>query len=345
MISLACRYRPKTFDDICSQNYIKAILNKQLETNNLKHCYLFAGSSGTGKTTIARVFAKLINKGMGTPIEIDAASHNSVDDVRDITEGAKLRSIDSEYKVYIIDEVHSITSQGWQAFLKTIEEPPEKTIFMFCTTNPEKIPLTIQNRAMRFNLSKIPTAEIKKRLEFICKEEGITDRENCCDYIAKLANGGMRDAIAYLEKVSDYSKELSIQTTLDILGTYSYEDFLTLTNAIIDVDEKTVLAMLENIDSSGKDLKSFVDEYLKFILDLTRYSIFKDMSLTKLPLHLEEKVKFTVAFENNTAAFNLISNELLELKNLIRFDDNYILTIKAFFVRILCKVDNLWKKS
>lgn len=345
MQSLAVKYRPQTFDDVVSQNYIKAILNKQLETNNLKHCYLFAGSSGTGKTTIARVFAKLINKGMGSPIEIDAASHNSVDDVRDITEGAKLRSIDSEYRVYIIDEVHSITPQGWQAFLKTIEEPPEKTIFMFCTTNPEKIPLTIQNRVMRFNLSKIPTAEIKKRLEFICKEEGITDRENCCDYIAKLANGGMRDAIAYLEKVSDYSKELSIRTTLDILGTYSYEDFLTLTNAIIDGDERTVLVMLENIDNSGKDLKSFVDEYLKFILDLTRYSIFKDMSLTKLPLHLEEKVKFAVAFENNIVAFNLISNELLELKNLIRFDDNYILTIKAFFVRILSKVDNLWKRS
>lgn len=345
MQSLSVKYRPQTFDDLVSQKYVKEILTRQLQTNTVKHCYLFAGPSGVGKTTIARVFAKLINKGMGSPIEIDAASHNSVDDVRDITEGAKLRSIDSEYKIYIIDEVHSITSQGWQAFLKTIEEPPEKTIFMFCTTNPEKIPLTIQNRVMRFNLSKIPTAEIKKRLEFICKEEGITDKGNCCDYIAKLANGGMRDAIAYLEKVSDYSKELSIQTTLDILGTYSYENFLTLTNAIIDGDEKTVLVMLENIDNGGKDLKSFVDEYLKFILDLTRYSIFKDMSLTKLPLHLEEKVKFAVAFENNITAFNLISNELLELKNLIRFDDNYILTIKAFFIRILGKVDNLWKRS
>lgn len=345
MQSLAVKYRPQTFDEICSQSYIKEILIRQLEKNNVKHCYLFAGSSGTGKTTIARAFANLINKGKGTPIEIDAASHNSVDDVRDITEGAKLRSIDSEYKIYIIDEVHSITSQGWQAFLKTIEEPPEKTIFMFCTTNPEKIPLTIQNRVMRFNLSKIPTEDIKKRLEFICQKEGILDTENCCDYIAKLANGGMRDAIAYLEKISDYSKNLSIKTTLDILGTYSYEDFLSLTNAIIDVNEKDVLMMLESVDNSGKELKSFVDEYLKFILDLTRYSLFKDMSLTKLPLYLEEKVKFAVSFENNISAFNLISNELLELKNLIRFDDSYNLTIKAFFIRILNKVNSLWKRS
>ena len=345
MQSLAVKYRPKEFEEIVSQEYIKKILLKQLETNSIKHCYLFAGSSGTGKTTIARAFARLINKGKGDPIEIDAASHNSVDDVRDITEGAKLRSIDSEYKIYIIDEVHSITSQGWQAFLKTIEEPPEKTIFMFCTTNPEKIPLTIQNRVMRFNLSKIPTEDIKKRLEFICQKEGILDTENCCDYIAKLANGGMRDAIAYLEKISDYSKNLAIKTTLDILGTYSYEDFLSLTNAIIDVNEKDLLMMLESVDNSGKELKSFVDEYLKFILDLTRYSLFKDMSLTKLPSYLEEKVKFAVSFENNISAFNLISNELLELKNLIRFDDNYNLTIKAFFIRILNKVDSLWKKS
>lgn len=345
MKSLACLYRPKTFDDLVSQKYVKDILIRQVETNNIKNTYLFAGPSGVGKTTIARAFANLINKGKGTPIEIDAASHNSVDDVRDITEGAKLRSIDSEYKIYIIDEVHSITSQGWQAFLKTIEEPPEKTIFMFCTTNPEKIPLTIQNRVMRFNLSKIPTEDIKKRLEFICRKEGILDTENCCDYIAKLANGGMRDAIAYLEKISDYSKNLSIKTTLDILGTYSYEDFLSLTNSIIDVNEKDVLMMLEGVDNSGKELKSFVDEYLKFILDLTRYSLFKDMSLTKLPLYLEEKVKFAVSFENNISAFNLISNELLELKNLIRFDDSYNLTIKAFFIRILNKVDSLWKRS
>ena len=103
--------------------------------------------------------------------------------------------------------------------------------------------------------------------------------------------------------------------------------------------------MLESVDNSGKELKSFVDEYLKFILDLTRYSLFKDMSLTKLPLYLEEKVKFAVSFENNISAFNLISNELLELKNLIRFDDSYNLTIKAFFIRILNKVDALWKRS
>ena len=343
MQSLAVKYRPKTFDEIVSQKYIKDILLKQLETNNLKNCYLFAGASGVGKTSIARAFATLINKGKGLPIEIDAASHNSVDDVRDIIEGAKLRSIDSEYKVYVIDEVQSITIQGWQAFLKTLEEPPEKTIFMFCTTNPEKIPLTIQNRVMRFNLNKVSTKEIKERLEYICQQENISDNENCCDYIAKLANGGMRDAIAYLEKVTDYSKELTIENTLNILGSYSYDDFLELTNAVIDGDQAKVLNIIETLDNNGKNLKNFVDEYMKFVLDLNKYSLFKDISMTTFPISLEDKVKYAISFDKNIDAFNLIIDSLLELKQVIRYDDTYGLTIKGYFIRILERIKDLWK--
>lgn len=343
MQSLAVKYRPKTFNEIVSQEYVKRILLKQIETNNIKNSYMLAGPSGTGKTTLSRAFANLINKGKGTPIEIDAASHNSVDDVRDIIEGAKLRSIDSEYKIYIIDEAHSITIQGWQAFLKTIEEAPEKTIFIFCTTNPEKIPVTIQNRVMRFNLTKIPTLEIKDRLQYICQQENIIDNENCCDYIAKLANGGMRDAINYLEKVSDYSKNLTIENTLSILGSYSYEDFLNLTNCIIDNNQAQVMSILDKIENEGKDLKSFVEEYLKCILDLINYCLFNDISLTKFPISIEKDVKYTISFDRNREAFNIIVENLLDLKQTIRYDDNYILTIKAYFVRILDKVSILWK--
>lgn len=243
----------------------------------------------------------------------------------------------------ITGNCHSITTQGWQAFLKTIEEAPEKTIFMFCTTNPEKIPITIQNRVMRFNLTKIPTKEIRDRLEYICQQENIIDKDNCCDYIAKLANGGMRDAIAYLEKVSDYSKEITIENTLNILGSYSYDDLLELTNAIIDGNQSKVIDIIENLDSSGKNLKNFVDEYMKFILDLSKYSLFKDISMTTFPLSLEDKVKYAVSFDKNVEAFNLIIDSLLELKQTIRYDDTYTLTIKGYFVRILERIKELWK--
>ena len=344
MKSLATKHRPQKFDEIVSQKYIVDILRRQLETNNIRNAYLFSGPSGCGKTTAARCFALALNKNRGEPIEIDAASHNGVDDVRDIVEGAKLRSLDSEYKIYIIDECHSITSQGWQAFLKTLEEPPEKTIFIFCTTNPEKIPSTIQNRVMRFNLTKIPTSLIKERLQYIADSEDFKYDDASLDYIAKFANGGMRDAISYLEKVTDYSTNITIDNVLNILGTYSYEDFIALTNYLVDGNEKEIFSLIDNIENSGKDLKNFIDEYLKCVLDLNKYILFKDISLTKFPTTIEDKVKYCISFEHNRECFNLIIDNLLSLKQIIRYDDNYALTIKAYILRIMMNISKLSEK-
>ena len=170
--SLAVKYRPKTFEDVCSQTSIIKILRRQIEKQEFKNALLFAGASGCGKTTCARIFANEINKGVGSPIEIDGASNNGVENVKTIIRAAQERSIDSKYKIYIIDECHALTSQAWQAFLKCIEEPPTYTIFIFCTTDPQKIPETIKNRVQRFTFNRIPTNIIKDRLAYICRQEG-----------------------------------------------------------------------------------------------------------------------------------------------------------------------------
>ena len=172
MQSLAVKYRPVEFKDVSDQISIIKILEKQIETENFSNCIIFSGPSGCGKTTLARIFAKKINNNVGEPIEIDAASNNSVDNVRLIVESANERSLDSKYKVFILDEAHMITTAGWNAFLKCIEEPPKYTIFIFCTTDPQKIPLTISNRCQVFKINRIKLDSIIKRLLYICEQEG-----------------------------------------------------------------------------------------------------------------------------------------------------------------------------
>lgn len=174
MQSLATKYRPQTFEECLSQRSVITILKNQLAKEQYTNCYGFCGPSGCGKTTIARIFGNMINKGKGEIFEIDGASNNGVENIRKIIDEANTRAIDgSEYKIFIIDECHMVTLAGWNAFLKTIEEPPKYSIFMFCTTNPEKIPVTIKNRLQIYNLSKVPTEQINKRLNDICIMEGL----------------------------------------------------------------------------------------------------------------------------------------------------------------------------
>lgn len=172
--SLAVKYRPKVFEDMTEQSAIKDILENQINTKTFQHGYLFTGPAGTGKTTSARIFANMINEGKGNPIEVDAASNSGVDNIRQIIEDAKRKPLDAEYKIFIVDECHSLSDSSWQALLKTLEEPPKFTIFIFCTTDPQKIPNTILSRVQRYNFQKISNEGIVKRLEDICEMEGYT---------------------------------------------------------------------------------------------------------------------------------------------------------------------------
>ena len=313
MQNLASKYRPTTFSDVVGQTNIKIILSQQLESGTTKNAYLFVGSQGTGKTTCARIFAKEINNGLGNPIEMDAASNSGVDDVRNIIQQAQTKSLDSEYKVFIIDECHSISNTGWQAFLKLIEEPPAKSIFIFCTTNPEKIPKTILSRVQRFDFQRISMEEIFDRLYWIVKQENVYHNyePDALEYIAKLADGGMRDAITMLDKCLDYSKELSIENVIAALGVSDYHTMFKLYEAINNHEDATIIEIIEDINSSGKDLKVFVRSFLEFVFDLQKYYITNSYQFINIPS--------TYSITNNKDNIELL-DVLLKLNNDIKWD-------------------------
>lgn len=272
-VSLAVKYRPNKFDDLVSQEAIKTILQNQLETKTFKHSYLFTGPAGCGKTTSARIFANEINNHKGNPIEMDAASNSGVDDVREIIKQAQSQSLDSEYKVFIIDECHSISNTGWQAFLKLIEEPPLKSIFIFCTTNPEKIPKTILSRVQRYDFNRMTNKEIIGRLEYVCKQEDINIDNDSLVLIAQKADGGMRDSLTYLDKVVSYveNNNIVLKDTISALDIISYDIIIDLLKAIVDKKDKDIIDIIEELYLKGYDLKTFVSDIVLFILELCKH--------------------------------------------------------------------------
>lgn len=287
--SLAVKYRPATFDDVSEQDSIKKILTHQLQTGTIKNAYLFCGGAGTGKTTCGRIFANEINRGSGAPMELDAASNNSVDDVRRIIQEAKTQSLDSEYRIFIIDECHALSNNAWQAFLKILEEPPKKSVFIFCTTDPQKIPNTILSRVQRYDFKRISQQGIVDRLWYIINTEVQTDKrglvteDTALRYIAKIADGGMRDAITLLDKCLSYSEELTVENVTKALGTVDYEIMFELTDFIHGKDCSGIIKVIENIHADGKDLKQFVKDYMGFILDVNKYDITNSFEFVKIP--------------------------------------------------------------
>lgn len=326
MINLANKYRPRAFQDVVAQGYVKQILLNQLETGEIKHAYLFCGGAGTGKTTSARIFAKEVNNGEGTPIEIDAASNNGVENVRDIIEDSKFKSLDSKYKVYIIDEVHMLSTGAFNALLKTLEEPPAGTIFILCTTDPQKIPATIMSRVQRFDFTRIGVDDIVSQLKYILESENAEGASYDYDiealrFIAKLANGGMRDAITRLEKVLDYSDYVTVQEVADALGTPDYETFVNLTNTILSNSTSDALKLLDEFHMSGKDLKLTMRNYTNFLVDVCKYFLTKDLELTNLPDHLEEDL----ADIRNSTGYSILLwmlEEMNSLNSTIKWEPN-----------------------
>ena len=290
MEALATKYRPRTFKDVVCQDNIKKVLTNQLDTGEVKQAYLFCGSAGTGKTTSARIFANEVNGGKGKPIEIDGASNNGVDNIRQIIDDCRMKSLDSKYKVYIIDEVHMLSIGAFNALLKVLEEPPKGVIFILCTTDPHKIPATILSRVQRFQFKRIPQNEVVNRLQYVLQQEGkITYDMEALQYIAKLADGGMRDALMKLDTVLGYTTEITMEAVLDCLGITNYDYLFKIVSSIIKQDATTPMQLIDDLYKQGKDLKLFVKDLSKFILDLCKLELTQDINTTMIPPELKTK--------------------------------------------------------
>lgn len=314
MESLGVKYRPTDLKDVCSQEVIRKVLEKQLETGRFNSSYLFCGPSGCGKTTVARILAKGINQGAGTPTEIDGASNNGVEAIKTIISDAQERSIDSEYKVIIMDECQSVTAQGWNAFLKCLEEPPKYTIFIFCTTDPQKVPETIRNRMVRFNFTRVKDSDIENRLSFVCQQEGYTNYSDGVKTIAKLSEGGMRTAMSYLEKCAGYSNDITSDNVLKAVGRFSMPEMFALTNNLIDGKDTEIISFIDSLYSAGASLHLFLDQYTDFVLDLCKYCLFGKTDVLSIPGSYEKDLKFVTSIDSSTRYFNWMVNSLMNLR-------------------------------
>lgn len=282
------KYRPTNFDEVVGQTHIIQTLKNAIVQNRIAHAYLFCGPRGTGKTSIAKIFAKTLNctNSQDAPcgvcenckmaangshpdiIEIDAASNNGVDEVRNLIDKVKYAPMQGKYKIYIIDEVHMMTSGAFNALLKTIEEPPAHVIFIFATTEPNKVLPTIISRCQRFDFNKVSMHDIKYRLSVVCKNEGIEIDENGLTLIAQLADGGMRDALSILDQCVAYcSSHIDVNDIRKIYGVVTSEDIGKLFYSVYKKDVDSFVKDIQKYSDMGMDIKRLAADFIHMLKD------------------------------------------------------------------------------
>lgn len=312
-------WRPKNFEDVVGQKHITITLKNAIKNNRIGHAYLFCGTRGTGKTSTAKILAKAVNclnLQDGEPcnecemcqkinsgilmdvIELDAASNNGVDKIREIIDSVKYPPSESKYKVYILDEVHMLSLGAVNAFLKTLEEPPNRVIFILATTDPQKLPVTILSRCQRFDFKRISNDDIFKRLRDIIKEQGVFADDNSLNLIARMSDGAMRDALSILDQaISMGNGKVQYDEVVNMLGLVTNENLLKLTGYIIDGNIENSMKLIDDIVFSGKDILGFIRDMITHMRNLLMVKISNnpeeilDMSLENIELVKEQAQK------------------------------------------------------
>jgi len=352
-IALYRKFRPTTFSDMVGQENIVKILKHQIVNNQVGHAYLFCGGRGTGKTSTAKIFSRAINcthSTNGEPCndceickgilnsslvdvqEIDAASNNSVDNIRAIREDVIFAPAMAKYKIYIIDEVHMLSTGAFNALLKTLEEPPEHVIFILATTEPHKIPVTILSRCQRFEFKRISITDITKRLSYICEQSNVTFEEEALNIIAQSAEGALRDAISILDQVISSGitsiDEISVK---DVLGISSTQSVFNVINSVLALDMPNALNNISELINSGRDLKYFIWQVITLSRDALIYKVSENTSLLTNFSSLEEiKNLATYSKEQLTNIITTFS----ELENKIKWASYPNITLESAIIKL-----------
>lgn len=355
------KFRPERFEDVKGQDHIVTTLRNQIEADRIGHAYLFCGTRGTGKTTIAKIFAKAVNCENpvdGSPcgecrscrsiaagasmnvIEIDAASNNGVDNIREIVDEVSYSPAEGRFKVYIIDEVHMLSIGAFNALLKTLEEPPSYVIFILATTEVHKIPVTILSRCQRYDFKRISIETITDRLRDLMVQENQQVQEKALRYVAKAADGSMRDALSLLDQciAFHYGKELTYDMVLDVLGAVDTEVFSRLLRAVLERSVTDCIGILEEIVMQGRELSQFVSDFTWYLRNLLLIKTSEDNAIEDVVdvssdnlARLKEEAQMA-----ETDAIMRYIRELSELSGRIRYAGQKRILIEMALIK-LCR--------
>ena len=346
------KYRPKNFNEMIGQDVIVKTLQNAISRNKISHAYLFTGPRGTGKTSTAKIFAKTINCEQpenGIPcekcvcctqinnqqnvdiIEIDAASNNGVDEIRELKNKVNLVPSISKYKVYIIDEVHMLSTSAFNALLKTLEEPPSHVIFILATTDPHKVLPTILSRCQRYDFKKVSESKIYDRLKYVCEQEKITIDDSALKEISRLANGGLRDALSILDQVAAYSNDTITEKNVhDVNGTITQNDLKRMILSLTNDDLLNIFNIIDDYDNSGKNFVKLIEEIILFYKNI--------LLMKKIPNYFDNNYsELYNEFSNLYTEEQLIDilNELNSNINVIKNDSNSRLIFELAIIKII----------